>query len=202
MYIDISCYSIFFTCKSSHSQKTTNPEARKLNDSAVKLDLQYNGDSLYERKIALLNQAIKLDSTYFTAYWNKFTFQNGLKQYEYSVLTGKQMIKLEPNDVVVQYLVGEVYEKMDDTVLARQYYERSLATSTELLKKINSNTKRYKSLQLNQAIALILLRRTVQGDKIIKELYNTAVDTSNNETYRMLLNMKREEFINGKTVSN
>jgi|GEM_PF-3090690 len=214
--------SFILTCKLSNSQKAIRQQALKLNDSAVNLNFifpkangrpipvkfntgnitEYDMNTLLIKKIALLNQAIKLDSTLFIAYWNKFVFLNGLKQYEKSVLTGKKMIVLRPNDANVQYLVGEEYENMGDSMSAKHYYTMSLKTNDQLLTAVNAASKTYKSIQLTRAIDFILLRQPEKRNKIIRELYRTAIDSNYNVTYRLLLNITRDELIHGKTNSN
>ena len=95
---------ILLFCKYSYSQEHVNPEARKLNDSAYRVwrdfpfpsqklhkfkngklieasldttkDKYFTTDSaaVYKRLMSLLDQALKIDSNYWVAYWSKFSY--------------------------------------------------------------------------------------------------------------------------------
>jgi tetratricopeptide (TPR) repeat protein len=193
------------SCKPSHSQKKINPEARKLNDSAVgsRFSVKYNNpNQALEHSINLLNQAIKLDSNYFTAYWNKFVFKGDLKQYNKAILTGKQMMGLRPQNASIKFIVGETYEKMGDTITSAEYYRSSLSMLNNILDTIKvSDNKNYKSTMVNKAIVLILLNQPEKGYSILKDLYNKENSENYKSTLQTFMNFTRRDFIYGKTTT-
>lgn len=197
--------AFLFACGKSHAQKKINPEARKLNDSAVgsRFSLKYNNpNQALEHSINLLNQAIKLDSNYFTAYWNKFAFQGDLKQYNKAILTGKQMIGLRPQNASLKFIVGETYEKMGDTITSAEYYRSSLSMLNNILDTIKvSDNKNYKSTVVNKAIVLILLNQPEKGHNILRELYAKEANESYKQMLQMFISFTKHDVMYGQGTS-
>ena len=87
---------------------TVNPEARKLNDSAIYLVMNaiQDRDSALTKAIGLLDKAIKIDSNYHIGYHNRFIYQTELKQYAAALGSEKHTLKRHPNDVIILLITG------------------------------------------------------------------------------------------------
>lgn len=195
----------FLSCKSSFAQEKIDPEARKLNDSAVgsRFSLAYHDyNQALEHSIDLLNQAIRIDSNYLTAYWNKFMFQNDLKRYKDAAVTGQQLIKLKPLNASIKYMVGETYDRMGDTITSAEYYRSSLSMLDNMLDTMKaSDNKIYKSAIVNKAIVLILLNQPEKGHNILKELYAKETNESYKRMLQMYIDFNKHGVIYGKDTS-
>jgi len=188
----------FLSCKSSLSQRKANPEAVKLNNQALDLVMHSGGqenDQIFEKAVALLNQAIKIDSNYSTAYLNKFTDQNKLKKYGDAIVTGKRLIALKPNDVNIKLMVGEDFEKLGDTIASVKYYNDALSGYNKILDTMNVNNKAYSSFLSSTAIDLILLNRQKEGYAILKTMAEKETDPYLKQMYEQYLKMSRNDWL-------
>jgi len=194
MLFVICCLS----CKSSHSQRRVNPEAIKLNNQALNLVLNSGGqenDQIFEKAIALLNQAIKIDSNYSIAYLNKFTDQNELKKYSDAIITGRQLISLRPNNVNIKLMIGEDFEKVGDTVASLNYYNEALSGYNKILDTMSVNNKAYNSFLSSRAINLILLNKQKEGYAILNTMAATETDPNLKQMYQQYLTMSRNDWL-------
>jgi tetratricopeptide (TPR) repeat protein len=157
-------------------------------------------DSITKVQIMLLNKAILIDSSYFNAYLNKFSFQNQLKLYKEAIVTGKQLMKLFPNDAAISIIVGENYERAGDSISARRHYLTSLSITNKQLAILGAKNKRRPSVEYNKAIALIMLGQQKDGHDLLLELYNNA-DERHKFTYGISLGKTRHQMIYGDTTS-
>lgn len=186
------------SCKSSHSQQKINPEAVKLNNQALDLVMHSGGqenDKIFEKAIALLNQAIKMDSNYSNAYLNKFTDQNELKKYSDAIVTGKQLIALRPNNVNIKLMVGEDFEKLGDTTASVKYYDDALSGYNKILDTMSVNNKAYSSFLSSKAINLILLNRQKEGFEILNTMAAKETDHYLKQMYVQYLTMSRNDWL-------
>jgi tetratricopeptide (TPR) repeat protein len=224
----------FFSCK--HGQHKFNPEAKKLNDSAVNLimgppvmsrgdstlirlntpakdsDIKLQNESVnikppvideddkYKKAIELLNKATQIDSNYFIAYWNKSAFENHLKRYKDALATGKQMIRLKPNDTTIRYLVGKTYYKTGDTIQAKVYYQDYLTYCNKTLDTMSIKNRHYKDVALEKGIVLLLLDQQQKGHEIFKKLYQNA-DNEDKDMYSLYMRVTKADLIEGKELS-
>jgi tetratricopeptide (TPR) repeat protein len=196
-----------FSCKRIHP--LYNPEAIKLNDSAVMMQQTMAGDQLKAHigkdsfakiQLSLLNRATKIDSNYFLGYWTKFGIQYASKQYANALVTGKEMVRLRPKDAIVKYLVGKIYDKTGDTIHARLYYEDYLNYCNRILDTMSKSNKQLKSIELQKALVLILLNRPQQGHEILNKLYQTA-DSFNKDSYLLYMHLIKADLLAAKDTS-
>src|ERR1700722_15276543 len=137
-----------FSCKPAPSKVKINPEAIKLNNRAITLVYQAGGgesNQILDSAIMLLNKAIQIDSNYARTYYNKFTYQNELKQYDKAILTGKRIIVLRPLEPNIKLMLGEDYEKLGDTPRSTSSYQAALDCCNKILDTMKPNNKTYAS---------------------------------------------------------
>lgn len=172
-----------------------NQKARQLNDSACALTMNFIDSLRYVKAISLLNQATAIDSNYFNAYWNKFVFQNEIKQYGNSIETGKQLIKLKPNSPDTYGLLGTTYYLIGDSTSAKKYYNEALVLYDKVLDTMDVKNKSYGVETMLKGNTLIMLDRYEEGNKILKRLYDREKDEILKSSIKMSMNKTRREII-------
>src|SRR5438874_10351933 len=116
VFLLINCLA----CGQQKAQKPkVNPQAKRLNDSAIQTMIN---TSDYEKGIALLDQAIAIDSNYYVAYNNKLSFQLMMKKYEEALPTLKNLNRLRPADPQFYFTTGILYEQLGDTIISQKYF--------------------------------------------------------------------------------
>ncbi|HEY4326168.1 MAG TPA: hypothetical protein VGN20_19430 [Mucilaginibacter sp.] len=197
---------LIFCYGCSHSQVTqvqakVNPEALKLNNQAMQLYANSLGindrNKTLEQAVNLLNKAVKIDSGYFRANWNKCLIQNTMKQYDSALVTSKQILKLRPKNVDIQLMVGTAYERAGDTVSAAKYYTSTLLTYNNILDTMSIKNEAYKTLKVGKAITLIMLHQDKKGYDMFKELYTTETDPNYKPMYQNFIGLTRHDFLYG-----
>lgn len=210
-----------FSCKQKHAY---NHEAIKFNDSAVmmpntmkgiQLHIHIGKDSFAKIQLALLNRATKIDSNYFIAYQNKFGIQYALKQYSDALVTGKEILRLRPQDAIFKYLVGKIYDKTGDTIRARTYYKDYLSYCDHILDTMPQSNKQLESIKLQKALVLILLNQPQQGHDILEKLYEEAGGKDKNsnpytikdnllldkDSYLLYMHLSKADLLTAKDTS-
>src|SRR5204863_9405110 len=126
--------------KNSTTKKyIVNPKAKQLNDSAIAMT-RYMKDEDSKKAILLLDQAIKIDSNYFTAYWNKLAIQSDIKQYDKAIETGKQILKLNKSPYYY-LLIATFYYRLGDTTSANNYFKKTSALCDTVLDTMSTKNK-------------------------------------------------------------
>ncbi|HEY9003351.1 MAG TPA: hypothetical protein VIM89_18490 [Mucilaginibacter sp.] len=194
-------FSGFYLLTSNYvcAQSSINYDrAKKLSDSALMLEAtqpSLDAESLYEKKIELINQAIKIDSNYFLAYSDRFMVEFEHKKYNEAILTGKQMIRIEPTNPDLEIDVGGVCENNNDTSSAIQHYKQGLAKYNRILDTISVKNKKRSEYEAGRAIAFILLGDEQKGRTLLKELYDKATDDAEKWALRNFISAPRKFFV-------
>ena len=143
----------------------------------------------------------KSDSHIFGSYVRKFNSQVYLKQNDSAIVTGKQIIRIRPNNAYYTYRIGELYEKTGDSITAIGYYKHALSIFNAALDTMDRNSWRYNFAKLEKAVVLILLGQKNAGDSVINELLSAETIDSNKQYLLIMLNMSRKELIYGSPKS-
>ena len=189
-----------FAVFTAEAQHNINPIARKLNDSAVNIGMAGDDDQL-RKAIDLFNQAIKIDSNNILPYWNKMNFQNQLKQYNEAIVTGCQMIKMRPKDVVIKMTVGEIYDRSEDSINSKKLYNTALSILNVQLDTMSKRNAEYRLCLEKKAFMLILLNQAENGHEILNELYNSEIDERKKTALKMFLDWNKHDIIYGKETT-
>ena len=179
-------------CKEKHSR---DPEAKLLNDSALKILMRSSKNEDYQKAIELLEKAITIDSTYVGAYHNKISFETLLKQYDKALITAKYLNKLRPENPNFIITTGILYEKNGDTISSANYFEKALMLYNHILDTMNVSNHDYFALQMNKGISFILLHQQEKADSFLKVLYDRQTDEKHREYLTPLLNKTRKNVI-------
>jgi len=190
-------FSGLFSCGQTISKHTTNPYAKKLNDSAMR-EASHMNDSGYQKTILLLDQATTIDSNYFMAYWNKLIFQSQLKQYDKAIVTAKNLIRIKPMAPDLYLTCGGLYERISDTLSAKDAFQKALSLYNNLLDTMSVGNRYYDMLFMNKAVDLIMLGEPIKGNELLKQLYDRQTDEAYKELTLSFMNKSRDELL--KTI--
>ncbi len=186
-----------FSCANKQDEKVAkkqiNPEAIRLNDSAMKSFQSFEPD--YEGAIELLNQAIVIDSNYFRAYYNKVTFYTVLKQYDKALESAKDLVRIQPENAYHYGTMGVIYERIGDSISAHKYFQTSKAKFEILIDTLSPTHKGYSAARISQAINLIMLNEQVKANEILKDLYKKENDEFFKEYIASLMNKNKKEIL-------
>ena len=221
---------MLFSIKYAYSQGHINPEAKKLNDSAYRIwrdfpfpaqkvsqkndgkpielsfdsfkhpSFKIDSEGTYKKLMSLLDQALKIDSNYWVAYWSKFSYQSQWKKYTESVVTGEKLLSFFPNEPMIKLALGEQYDGLKDTVAAKKYYNDALAIFNKELDTMNFNNRNRRSTELDKAEVLILLNQNKNAQTFLKELYDKETDDLNKRTIKATMKRTREEILTSKAL--
>ncbi|HWD89912.1 MAG TPA: tetratricopeptide repeat protein [Mucilaginibacter sp.] len=217
-------------------QHKYNPEAIKLNDSAVALVMDppiisnkgdtstmtklakhghsrpvtipadttwrnmYSDTILYEKAIALLDEALKIDSNYISGYVNKYNFAARLKRHTDALGAAKKLVRLAPNDALIKFMAGKMYDETGDTAQAKIYYLDYLTFCNHKLDTMDVKNRNYTFMQKEKAFVLILLNQKDQAHEIFKKLYLEANDWEK-DFYTAYMRLTRTNMLEHKELS-
>jgi len=204
IFLTVVC---LFSCKQKAAQtpkihRTYKPEAVKLNDSAVKVanaPANIPRPQVLTTAIGLLNQATSIDTSYYTAYWNKRAYQIEARQYTDALATGKQMIKLSPDNADDYTCQGMVNEMALDSVSALKYFNQAISLYSSVLDTMDVNNKDYKAMELGKAMDLIMVNQRTNGNVILKKLQDDSQGIFERKSYKKYINLSKNGIVNNYT---
>ena len=122
----------------SRKHTTIDIKCRALNDSATRIMKQALNSNfnikVLDTVIVLLNQAIKCDSNYFTATFNKAKAYALMSKYPEAISLANRLLVLSHNDPGVIEYKGLLYEKILRTDSARMQYKLADKTFAKKIK--------------------------------------------------------------------
>jgi tetratricopeptide (TPR) repeat protein len=189
-WLQFSVY-IFFISASCHCQGKTNiynPKAIELNNIGVKF-IQINK---FDSALTYLNQAINIDSTYYSAYGNKCVVYCSLKDFANALKVMKKEIEIKPDFAEGWTFAGMLNDELGDTLNALKYYEKSIEIYNDRI----SNPDKQKYLKVNKgnrAICYILIGQDEKGRdelKKLQELYPS------DKSLDIFLKLTKQEYLN------
>ncbi len=182
----------------SFGQKPTkhivDPKAIKLNNEATKL-LGYNNNDSTLKGVYLLDKATEIDSNYYLAYSNKLTCLTQLRQYDKAIATAKRLIRFKPLAPDIYMMCGEIYDKINDTISSNIYFNKALALSNAYLDTMKVENINYDMFIMNKAVTLIMLNQQVEGNKLLKQLYNRQKYETFKEHIKSFMNKNKKELL-------
>lgn len=186
-----------YGCSQRHEKNgnPVNPEAKKLNDSAVNIAM-HSYD--YAKAVTLLDKATLIDSNYFAAYRNKLSFQGLIKPFDVDkILTIlKSMNRLRPLDPEYYMNIGMIYFKKGDSTTSSLYFTNAISHFDNILDTIHTTNQGYEVLVMNKAYTLIFQGQDQKGHDLLQKLYESSKDTVMREMLFPVLGKTRQEIIN------
>lgn len=119
-YILILLVIILFA--SCSPKKKFNTKSIQLNNEAVEKVKTQD----YTSALNLLNQSIKLDSSYYLAYVNEVSILVDLKRYNEAIVTNKLLLRHKPDLAEGRFSLGMLYDIAGDTISAKQSYMEAI----------------------------------------------------------------------------
>ena len=180
---------VFLTALSSHGQKTLyKPLAIEFNNKAV--DLMVVQD--YDSALFYLNQAIKVDSSYYVAYGNKSSIYCTLKDFRKALVEVQRQISAKPDLAEAWTFGGILFDKLGDTINAILYYKKSIEIFDARIK--NTNDKKYLDAnKMNRAVSLILMWQEQVGRN---EFIKLKESYPHGEFLNELIKLDKKAYIN------
>lgn len=170
----ISICILLIACNYNNKQKTS---AKILNDSVIVMTKDYKDTSQYEKAIALLEQATKIDSNYFPAYSNKLFFEESLGQFDKAAKTLIEMVRLKSDSAELYLKIGIYKDVSGDTIKAMQYYNRALPRYMILLDTMKSNHPNRHTILNMLAVNIIMCGQEQMIHDFLKRNCKTKLDS-------------------------
>lgn len=194
-FIPVLLLIVLCSCEQRTARKKADPAVIELNKRAMALvPFIDNADSAKEA-IALLDKATSIDSNYYWGHYSKLMFFYQLKQFDRAILTVKKLIQLRPDAHDLYLTEGMLYERIDDSISSRPYFEKSLAICNAVLDTMNKTNKDYDLILGNKAVNLIMLGEGVKANELLKKLYDNAPDQEHKLKLSYLMNKSKKEVI-------
>ncbi|MEO8768576.1 MAG: hypothetical protein ABI402_00770 [Ferruginibacter sp.] len=165
---------LLYSCNNVTKQTLT---AKTLNDSIVKLTKDYTDSTKYIEAIALLRQAIKMDSSYLKSYSNKLFFEETSGRFDSASETLIKMLKLRPDSAELYFKAGLYNDIIGDTVKAQEYYRHSIPRYSILIDTLNKNSQEKNNIQNMMAINIIMMGGEKMLHDYLKENCKTKMDS-------------------------
>ncbi len=205
--IIVSVLIITTSCKNEHCQnpKDSNSfidtineksiyseKAMELNEEAVRIIIHADNDTEYKKALVLLDKAIEIDSTFFTAYTNKASVFCSLEEYDMSIETMEHLLNnVKPDYPEAYVFLANLYDKTNNADLAKENYQKA----------IQSYSKRYiengEILDLASRAHIIFIIDKEKGLWTIDSLIDTNPSNQELLMYReYMLEYNHQELLN------
>ena len=132
---------------------------------------------------------------------NKLNFESHLKRYKDALVAGKEMVRLAPNDAIIKFMAGKMYDETGDSTQAKAYYQNYLTFCDHKLDTMSAKNRNYKFMEEQKAFVLILLNQADKGYEIFKKLYAEAGDDWEKDNYILYMRLTRTNMLEDKELS-
>jgi len=192
--------SIFFllTALSACGQRAENnkhlidPKAGRLNDSALSI-MERSQD--YKKAIALLDQATRIDSNFYIAFWNKTNFELDMNEFDSALSTAKNLHRIKPGSPDYFFVEGIIYDKMRDTISSQKYFRESENRYETILDTMNTSSKQYRSMLITKAANLKIIGQEQKGNDLLKQLRDSEKDDFQKEMLDSMIIDSKEQIL-------
>lgn len=160
-YILLSAIAILmFSCNS-----LKRDQAFKLEEQAMNLIMNRN----YDSALIILDKAIEMDKSYYSAYRNKAQVYLRKKEYNKALEINEEILKMLPESDMDWTSQGLVYDQIFDSINAKRCYLKSIQILDKKISETNDIEKVLK-YRLDRAFMYILTDDTSKGKAELKEL--------------------------------
>ncbi|MGN6601600.1 MAG: tetratricopeptide repeat protein [Ginsengibacter sp.] len=178
--------------QSQNQKHSIDPKAGRLNDSALAI-MAHSED--YDKAIALLDQAIAIDSNFYLAFWNKTNFQLELNQFDSALATVKNLNRIKPESPDYFFLVGIIDYKMGDTISSQRFFQQSENRYESILDTMNTSSKQYRNMLMTKAVNLKIIGQQQEGNAILKTLLDSEKDDFQKEMINSMMTESKERIL-------
>lgn len=177
-----------------HKVAAVNQTAIQFNDSAVAIISQPYDSFNYSIALSLLETAIRIDSNFYVAYWNKLSVESQLRKYKQAIETGMKLIAFNPREPQFYGLVGSWYFRIGDSVSSTKYYNQAVILYDQALDTIDTNKIEFKLFKVNRAAILIMLNRSEEAHEILRQMQNIETDEVIKNLIEMVLDKTPQQI--------
>lgn len=184
----------FISCGKQKSESQIDGRAIDLNNKGIELAMTFNNDSI-KKAIQLFDQATKIESEYYLAYWNKLIYQNQLGQKDEAFETLKKLEELRPNNPDLKVTAGVFIELNGDSILARQKFLEADQIYKNIIDTLTRKTDPYQTTLTNKAVNLKFLGQEDEANKILKTVKTEISNENLKEMIENFISMTRTELL-------
>jgi len=122
-------------------------------------------------------------------------FYYQLKEFDKAISTVNKLIHLKPSAHDLYMMGGALYELNGDTLSSKTYFHKSLTICNKVLDTINIKDREYDMIVMNKAINLIMLGVEVEGNQLLKKLYDSQTDDTLKELTASFMDKSKKELL-------
>jgi tetratricopeptide (TPR) repeat protein len=174
-HIIIFFLSCILTGCNDSSTKTFS--AINLNDSAIAITNHYKDTSKFDQAIALLNKAIKQDSTIFDLYKNKYFFEATLGDYKSALKTNIRLITFRPDSADLYFQAATFEQFLQDTIQAKNSFTKAALLYKATLDTMSKNSPYYFYDWRLWACSMIMIGKETIIHDFLKENCTNSIDS-------------------------
>lgn len=171
-----------------------DPNAQRLNDSAVALASTSNHDKKLEA-VKLLDKATEIQPDYYLAHWNKMAYQNELGLTKDAFLTLKKLEELRPEYPDLKVIAGIFLELNKDSLKARNKFLEADKIYQAILDTLSKGADPYQTTLMNKAVNLKFLGREKEGNEILAGIQQGQTDENLRGMIEEFIRMSRRELM-------
>lgn len=185
---------LIYSCSNNQHEISFKPEAIELEYEAANLFSQGENDSA----LLLLDKALQVDSSYYPAYGLKATIYIEENLLDSAIIQLENQIIFKPDFAEAWTLAGILYDRQDDTLKAKEYYEISIMLYDQRIENYKKTDKKdfLRSNRLNRAFNLILAGQELKGRKESLQLKQEEPNNYDTVIINGLLTKTRQETLN------
>ncbi|NOT93546.1 tetratricopeptide repeat protein [Ferruginibacter sp.] len=200
VFILIIFSASLITCAQNTTIQKRNNDVYKLSLQTISLIGFLENEDSCKKAVFLLDSATKLNNSCFLCYYNKAIFLNSLNQYNEAITSIKHAIRIKPLSPDLYFNAGLLYEKINDSSSAREYFRKSLQTCESALDTMNINHPNYAIWQSYKAATLVLLGEQSKAYNQFEKLYNSQSDEILKNRIKRIMNSSRVQVIKMFTI--
>lgn len=168
--IVLIAFTFLSVCCYAQSAHVPDSKAKRIHDRAVNTYLKYyNIADSVNSVLVLLDQALNIDSIYYTAWITKVGFECQQKQYTNALITCKKINHIFPNETDMIFFSGILEFKTGNNKDAINTFNELIPIYSSII-DTNNNTDHLKTAQLNKGIALKLVGKTQESKQLLLSL--------------------------------
>ena len=194
-FIFLLCSIALYSCGQKNSYSKVDVNVARLSNKIIPLVNFLDNPDSCKKALLFLDSATTIDNSCFLCYYNKLMFLYSLKQYGKAIETLNECIRLNPSAQDLYLTSGILYERIGDTVSAKEYFQKSLTICNNVLDTMTSKNRDYEMFVGNKAVNLIMLGDEIEADKILKTLYDTQENEETKKITLTLMNKTKKELI-------
>jgi tetratricopeptide (TPR) repeat protein len=168
-------FILLMACSNSNQQKLS---VKAINDSVITLTNHYQDTSKFKQAIALLDDAIQLDSNYYDSYSKKLFFETAFGDFGSASKTSTQLIKFKPDSADLYFQRGIFKELINDSNSSKPDFSKAVLLYKLTLDTMNKRNPYWFADWKNLAVCLIMTGQEQIIRDFVKQNCRTAFDSS------------------------